>query len=79
MLRIGARWRTLPFAVTPVENGVVGAPRKVRERSLSFGTGTTFARGRVAADIGVVRASRDAGLSVDEQAWILSIGMSVRP
>jgi hypothetical protein len=30
-------------------------------------------------DVGVVRANRDAGLAVDEQAWILSIGISVRP
>ena len=79
MLRIGGRWRTLPFAVTPVENGTTGTPREVRERSLSLGLGTTFARGRVAGDIGVVRAARDAGLSVDERAWILSFGMSVRP
>ena len=79
MLRLGGRWRTLPFAVTPVENGTAGAPHKVRERSLSLGAGTTFARGRVTGDIGVIRASRDAGLSVDERAWILSLGMSVRP
>jgi hypothetical protein len=79
MLRIGGRWRTLPFAVTPVENGVPGASREVRERSLSLGAGTTLARGRVAWDVGVIRATRDAGLSVDEQAWILSVGMSVRP
>jgi hypothetical protein len=80
MLRVGGRWRTLPFAVTPVEDdGTIGGPRKVQERSLSVGTGTTFARGRAAVDVGVIRASRDAGLSVDERAWILSIGMSVRP
>ncbi len=79
MLRLGGRWRTLPFAVTPVENGTTGAPHKVRERSLSLGVGTTFARGRVAGDIGIIRAARDAGLAVDERAWILSLGMSVRP
>jgi hypothetical protein len=79
MLRLGGRWRTLPFAVTPVENGTTGAPRKVRERSLSLGAGTTFARGRVAGDIGIIRAAREAGVAVDERAWILSLGMSVRP
>jgi hypothetical protein len=80
MLRIGGRWRTLPFAVTPVDDGgTIGPARKVRERSLSLGAGTTLARGRAALDVGVVRAVRDAGLSVDEQAWILSIGMAVRP
>jgi hypothetical protein len=79
MLRVGGRWRTLPFAATPVEDGVIGRARRVRERSLSVGAGTAPARGRASVDVGVVRASRDAGLSVDERAWILSIGMSVRP
>jgi hypothetical protein len=79
MLRGGARWRTLPFAARPVDGSTVGDPRRVRERSLSAGAGTAFARGRAAVDVGVVRASRDAGLAVDEQAWILSIGLSVRP
>lgn len=79
MLRAGIRWRTLPFAATPVDAGVTGPPHNVRERSLSAGAGTTLARGRASVDFGVIRASRDAGLSVDERAWILSIGMSVRP
>jgi hypothetical protein len=80
MLRIGGRWRTLPFGVTPVDDaGAIGAGQKVRERSLSLGAGTMLARGRASLDVGVVRAMRDAGLSVDEQAWILSIGMAVRP
>jgi hypothetical protein len=79
MLRAGFRWRTLPFAVTPVDGGTAGEPRKVRERSFSAGAGTTLARGRASVDVGVIRAARDAGLSVDERAWILSIGLSVRP
>jgi hypothetical protein len=79
MLRAGFRWRTLPFAVTPVEEGTTGAPRNVRERSFSAGAGTTLARGRASFDLGVIRASRDAGLAVDERAWILSIGLAVRP
>jgi hypothetical protein len=79
MLRAGFRWRTLPFAATPVDGATIGAPHNVRERSFSAGAGTTLARGRASVDLGVIRASRDAGLSVDERAWILSIGMSVRP
>jgi hypothetical protein len=79
MLRAGARWRTLPFAARPVDGSTVGDPRRVRERNFSAGAGTAFARGRAAVDVGVVRANRDAGLAVDEQAWILSIGISVRP
>ena len=79
MLRAGFRWRTLPFGVTPVEGGTVGAPRDVQERSFSAGAGTRLARGRASIDLGVIHATRDAGLAVDERAWILSIGMSVRP
>jgi hypothetical protein len=79
MLRAGFRWRTLPFAATPVEGGTSGTPRSVRERSFSGGVGTTLARGRASVDLALIRASRDAGLAVDERAWILSIGMSVRP
>ena len=80
MLRGGARWRTLPFAVTPGGGDASAGAREVRERSLSFGAGTALARGRAAVDVGVVRATRDAaGLAVDERAWILSVGLSVRP
>jgi hypothetical protein len=79
MLRAGVRWRTLPFAAS-VPGGADGFDSyRVRERSLSGGIGTTLARGRASVDLGVIRASRDAGLSVDERAWILSIGLSVRP
>ena len=74
MLRAGFRWRTLPFAVTTTTGD-----HSVRERSFSGGLGASFARGRAAVDIGAIRATRDAGLDVDERAWILSIGMSVRP
>jgi hypothetical protein len=79
MLRAGIRRRTLPFAATPIENGAVGRGRSVVEQSFSAGTGVLLARGRASVDLGVIRASRDAGLSVNERAWILSIGMAVRP
>jgi hypothetical protein len=77
MLRAGFRWRTLPFAITGTGGDADG--NRVRERSFSAGLGTAFARGRAAVDVGAVRATRDAGLDVNERAWILSIGMSVRP
>jgi hypothetical protein len=77
MLRAGFRWRTLPFTIRGTEPNAEAS--SVRERSFSAGLGTAFARGRAAIDVGAVRATRDAGLDVDEQAWILSIGMSVRP
>ncbi len=78
MLRAGGRWRTLPFAARP-GGTTQGEAQKVRERSLSLGAGTSLARGRASIDVGVIRAMRDAGLAVDERAWILSIGLSVRP
>ena len=72
MLRLGGRWRTLPFEALG---------NKVRERSLSGGIGTALASGRVFTDVTVVRAQRDAGsgLGVNEKAWTLSLGLSVRP
>lgn len=72
MLRVGGRWRTLPFEVGPDNN-------KVRERSLSGGFGLAFGGGRVLTDVSVVRALRDAGIATSERAWTLSIGLGIRP
>lgn len=71
MLRAGARWRTLPYEAI--------AGHKVDEKSASGGLGTIFAGGRVMTDVTLTRAHRDAGLSVSERAWTLSIGLGVRP
>ncbi len=70
MLRAGYRWRTLPFPA---------AGNKVKEQSASFGLGTLFAGGRASADLAAIRAARDAGLTATEHAWILSVGLTVRP
>jgi hypothetical protein len=70
MLRGGARWRTLPFAI---------GGNEIRERSFSAGMGTLFARNRAGLDLGLARASRTAGIGVDETSWTLSVGFSVRP
>jgi hypothetical protein len=70
MLRGGARWRTLPFAI---------GGNEIRERSFSAGAGTLFARNRAGLDLGLARASRTAGIGVDETSWTLSVGFSVRP
>ena len=76
MLRIGGRWRTLPYEADG---------RAVRERSLSGGLGTLFANGRVLGDVTLVRAARDAsgltigGATINERAWTLSIGLGIRP
>ena len=77
-LRVGARWRDLPFAVV----GPDGLPGpRVQETSLSGGLGTLLANGRAALDLGVIRASRSADTEIDvnERSWFLSIGLTVRP
>lgn len=69
-VRIGVRRRTLPF-------GAAGA--EVRETSVAFGAGLTFAGGRAVADLGLSRASRSAAGDVSERATTFSIGLTVRP
>lgn len=80
-LRAGARRRTLPFGVRPLlSNGTFGAVSNVTERSYSFGAGTLLARGRAALDVAGIRASRRASTTtVEEDAWTLSVGVTVRP
>ena len=69
-IRGGFRTRTLPFAA---------AGAKVTEKSVTAGAGTAFAGNRVLADLAVIRASRSAALSASENAWTISIGISIRP
>lgn len=80
-LRAGARWRTLPFDVRPVlAGGGFGPSGKVDEKSWSLGAGTLLARGRAAIDVAGIRASRrSSATAVQEDAWTLSIGITVRP
>ena len=68
-LRIGTRWRTLPFSATTTP---------VKERSLSGGLGFPMAGGRVELDLGAVRATRTSGIT-SENAWTISTGFGVRP
>jgi hypothetical protein len=75
MLRLGGRWRDLPFAV-PSSTGVAA---EVKETSFAGGLGTFLAGGRAAVDLGLVRASRTSSLDATERAWILSVGLTVRP
>lgn len=72
MLRLGGRWRTLPYVVGPDND-------KVDEKSVSGGVGTTFAAGRVLTDVTLAHARRDAGIGITERAWTLSIGFGIRP
>jgi hypothetical protein len=72
-LRAGARWRTLPFGL---------ASTAVKEKSASFGFGTTFARNRIALDLTGIRALRDpvaSNVDLRETAWTVSAGLTVRP
>jgi hypothetical protein len=80
-LRAGARWRTLPFDVQPIlPSGGLGPGASVSEKSYSFGAGTLLSRGRAALDLTAIRATRrSSATAVQENAWTLSFGVTVRP
>lgn len=69
MLRAGYRWRELPFGVGSTQP---------TEQSVSLGVGLPFAYERSMLDLAVQRASRRAG-DLRERAWILTLGVTVRP
>jgi len=72
-IRAGGRWRTLPFGLPTSE---------VKEKSLSFGLGTSLGRGRVGLDLAGIRALRDpvnTAIDLHEKAWTVSVGVTVRP
>ncbi|HEX6091199.1 MAG TPA: hypothetical protein VFZ13_13660 [Gemmatimonadales bacterium] len=75
-IRIGARFATLPF---PVESG-----ERVREFGLSLGTGLRFAQDRAGVDhagvdLSLERVWRGARGGFRETAWLIGIGVTVRP
>ncbi|MCC6319206.1 MAG: hypothetical protein IT361_16150 [Gemmatimonadaceae bacterium] len=67
---VGYRVRDLPFAVS----GAI-----VRERIVSGGTSTPIAGGRATMDLALQRATREAAGSLSERAWMLSVGLTIRP
>ena len=69
MLRIGARWRELPFGV----NGT-----KVEEIEAGGGLGFVLPFERASMDVGFRHSDRTAG-DAKEKAWTLNVGVSVRP
>ncbi len=69
MLRLGFRSRTLPFGA----NG-----DQVSERAFTGGFGIPLSRGRSQVDFAVQRASRSGG-GASERAWLLSLGLGIRP
>ncbi|MEO8194004.1 MAG: hypothetical protein ABI681_09135 [Gemmatimonadales bacterium] len=73
LLRIGARYRTLPY---------LAAGSEVRELSFAGGVGAQFFRNRATFDLTLERSGRSLNASeVDarERAYILSFGLRVRP
>ncbi len=68
-VRLGYRTRQLPFGV---------GLNRVNETSLNGGVGLPFASGRSVFDVAVQRAHRAAG-SFSENAWIVSVGLSIKP
>jgi hypothetical protein len=72
VLRLGARYRTLPF---------LAAGSEVKELSFAGGIGAQFFRNRATFDVALERAGRKTDGSVDarERAYILSFGLRVRP
>jgi hypothetical protein len=80
-LRVGARYRGLPFGVG---SGVAGVESKVNELSFSGGFGIPLGVGRSRLDVGVVRATRKSEQETtlnasSERAYIFSLGVRVRP
>ena len=69
-MRGGLRWRTLPFGLADTE---------VKELGLSVGAGVPLARERSSLDLGLLHARRSAGGEATERAWMVSVGVSVRP
>lgn len=70
-LRLGGDRRTLPF---------LAAGAEVTETLVAGGFGVPLAFGRASLDAAVQRAARDAsGSGIRERAWILSLGLTVRP
>jgi hypothetical protein len=70
-LRVGFRWARLPFPLT--------AGAQVKEYGVSIGTGHTFAADRAGIDLAVERTWRRQDDSYNERAWLVAIGVTVRP
>ena len=70
-LRLGFRYAKLPFPLAP------GAESK--EYGLSVGTGHTFAADRGGIDVAVEHIWRRQDDSFNERAWLVTVGITVRP
>ncbi len=70
-LRIGVRTAQLPF---PLEPG-----QQPTEFAVAVGSGIRFAKGHAAADLALERVWRSAEGGFSETAWILSVGLVLKP
>ena len=70
-LRIGAWSTTLPF--------LLAADPQPRETGFSLGSGRRFAADRGGFDFAIARVTRSQGVGYTESAWLVTIGLSVRP
>lgn len=68
--RLGYRTRDLPFAA---------AGSTVTEKIISGGAAIPVAGPRATMEVALQRAARDAAGTVRERAWLLSLGLSIRP
>ncbi|HEV8125882.1 MAG TPA: hypothetical protein VGP80_16670 [Gemmatimonadales bacterium] len=71
-IRLGVRYAQLPFLL----EGVSDQPH---ELGISIGSGVRFAGQRGGLDVALERTWRSAGSDHKEKAWLLVIGLSVRP
>jgi hypothetical protein len=69
-IRLGAHYSRLPFPLVPGEQG--------HEYGVSVGSGMRFAEQRGGIDLTLEHIWRSEG-AYSERAWVLSLGMSVRP
>lgn len=70
LYRVGYRDRGLPF---------VASGHAIKERSIAAGGSLPLSGGRAGIDFAVWRAVRRASLATDESAWVISVGLTVRP
>lgn len=69
LFRTGYRSRGLPFTY---------GTNDVQEKAISGGLGLPVLAGRALMDIAIVRATRTSA-SVSEKAWVVSLGVGIRP
>ena len=70
-IRLGVRYAQLPFPLT--------AGAQPTEYGVSLGSGFSFAQDRAVVGLALERAWRDESDTYSETAWILTVGVTVRP